>query len=64
LPVEAHSHCLRSGAPDDVKHSLADISLAKSLLGYKPRYNPETGLARTVEWFKSHVPSQGRSNGS
>jgi len=41
--------------PGDVKHSLADITRAKTLLGYSPRYDLESGLARTVEWFRSRV---------
>ena len=39
--------------PGDVKHSLADITRAKTLLGYSPRYDLESGLARTVEWFRN-----------
>jgi nucleoside-diphosphate-sugar epimerase len=39
--------------PGDVKHSLADITRAKTLLGYSPRHDLESGLARTVEWFRS-----------
>lgn len=35
----------------DVKHSLADINLAKDILGYEPRYDIEKGLKETVEWF-------------
>ena len=38
----------RSG---DVKHSLADITLAREILGYKPTYGFEDGLKKTVEWF-------------
>ncbi len=41
--------------PGDVKHSLADITRAKTLLGYTPRYDLEPGLARTVEWFRSRA---------
>lgn len=37
----------------DVKHSLAGISRAKSLLGYEPGVNLETGLAQTVEWVRT-----------
>lgn len=37
----------------DVKHSLADISLARNLLQYEPRASFEEGLARTVEWYLS-----------
>ena len=40
----------RSG---DVKHSLADISLADRHLGYKPLVNFEEGLKRTVHWYRS-----------
>ncbi len=40
----------RSG---DVKHSLADISLAAKHLGYKPLVNFEEGLKRTVHWYRT-----------
>jgi nucleoside-diphosphate-sugar epimerase len=36
----------RSG---DVKHSLADVTLARNLLGYEPRVNLREGLRRTIE---------------
>ena len=36
----------------DVKHSLADISAARQLLGYEPSTSFEDGLRKTVEWFK------------
>jgi len=36
----------------DVKHSLADIAVARQLLGYEPRTSFEEGLRKTVEWFK------------
>jgi UDP-glucose 4-epimerase len=36
----------------DIKHSLADISLAEKYLGYKPRIDFEEGLRRTVEWYR------------
>ncbi len=37
----------------DVKHSLADISLAKKLIGYKPVVNFERGIRKTIEWYKN-----------
>lgn len=37
--------------PGDVKHSLADISRAESILNYKPIYNTEDGLLETAKWF-------------
>jgi UDP-N-acetylglucosamine 4-epimerase len=36
----------------DVKHSLADISKAKSLLGYNPRFNVREGMKTTFEWYR------------
>ena len=37
----------------DVKHSLADISLAEQYLGYKPKVGFEEGLCRTIEWYRN-----------
>ena len=36
----------------DIKNSLADISLAKTLLGYQPTTDFKTGLVKTIEFFK------------
>ncbi len=36
----------------DIHDSLADISLAKNLLGYEPTTRFETGLIKTIEYFK------------
>lgn len=38
----------------DILHSRADIDLAGQLLGYESIVDFETGLERTVEWFKSN----------
>ncbi len=46
----------------DVRHSLADITLARKLLGYRPKVGFEEGLRRTVEWYRSTlVQGQGIS---
>lgn len=37
----------------DVKHSLADISKARTLLGYEPYVSVEEGLKKTFSWYKS-----------
>ena len=37
----------------DVKHSLADLALARKHLGYEPSVAFEEGLRRTVEWYRS-----------
>jgi len=54
----------------DVKHSLADISLAEKHLGYKPKVDFEEGLTRTVAWYRSRElepqlgkPATGRDSG-
>jgi UDP-glucose 4-epimerase len=37
--------------PGDVAESLADISLARELLGYEPKVGFEEGLERTIAWI-------------
>ncbi|HJR08355.1 MAG TPA: SDR family oxidoreductase [Pyrinomonadaceae bacterium] len=36
----------------DVKHSLADITRARELLGYEPQVGLEEGLQLTIDWWK------------
>ncbi|MCK4599253.1 GDP-mannose 4,6-dehydratase [Candidatus Bipolaricaulota bacterium] len=38
--------------PGDVRHSLADISKARTLLGYYPKITAREGFERTVKWYK------------
>ena len=40
----------RSG---DIKHSLADISMARELLGFAPLVDFREGIRRTVEWYRA-----------
>ena len=37
----------------DVKHSLADITMARELLGYKSKVDLREGLKRTIDWWKT-----------
>ena len=37
----------------DVKHSLADISKAKELLGYAPKFDTRDGMKKTFEWYRA-----------
>ncbi len=37
----------------DVKHSLADISKARRILGYEPEVSAEQGLTRLVDWYRN-----------
>lgn len=45
----------RSG---DIKHSLADISLAKAKLKYDPQVDFKEGLRRTVDWYRPSESSK------
>ena len=39
----------------DIRHSNADISKAKKLLGYNPDYSMDRGLELTIEWYKNNI---------
>lgn len=39
----------------DVKHSLADVSLAKATIGYEPKVYFEEGLTRAIDWYKANL---------
>ena len=39
----------------DVKHSLADITRAKEVLGYEPLVYFEEGLERAIDWYKENL---------
>lgn len=41
--------------PGDIRHSNADISKARRLLGYDPDYDFATGLAEAVEWYRANL---------
>lgn len=39
----------------DIKHSLADVSLAEAAFGYKPLVDFQEGLRQTVAWYRGNV---------
>lgn len=39
----------------DVKHSLADISKAKQLLGYEPKDDVFQGLEKAIDWYRDNA---------
>lgn len=41
--------------PGDVKHSLADISTAQNLIGFKPQVSFEQGLQLAIEWYRDNL---------
>lgn len=41
--------------PGDIKHSNADISKAKKMLGYDPDWNFERGIKAAIEWYRENL---------
>jgi UDP-glucose 4-epimerase len=39
----------------DVMHSLADIKLARKLIGFKPRVSFEQGLRKAIAWYRENL---------
>lgn len=50
--IEPHFGPDRKG---DIKHSNADISKARKLLGYDPDYDFASGLNEAIEWYKENL---------
>ncbi len=45
----------------DVRHSLADISKAKQLLNYQPKYDLASGLEEAIRWYWEHFQNEART---
>ncbi len=41
--------------PAEVRHSVADVSLARELIGFESKTSLAEGLRRTVQWFQDHT---------
>jgi nucleoside-diphosphate-sugar epimerase len=41
--------------PGDVKHSLADITLAKKLIAFKPKISFRQGLEKAIDWYRKNL---------
>lgn len=39
----------------DIKHSNADITKAKKILGYNPKWNFSKGINETIDWYKKNI---------
>jgi len=51
--LRPHYRPFREG---DIAFSTADCAKAARLLGYRPRWRVDEGLARTVEWYAAQLP--------
>jgi nucleoside-diphosphate-sugar epimerase len=41
--------------PGDIKHSLADVSLAKQVIGYEPKVSFKEGITRAIDWYRENL---------
>ncbi len=60
--VVAHNNSAKDAKPEyrdfragDVRHSLADISKANSLIGYIPTFSVKSGLDKAAEWYLKNL---------
>lgn len=50
--------------PGDVRHSLADISKARRLLGFAPQYGTREGLESSMQWYRENLAAVGEDPAS
>ena len=58
IKKQLHSNIPATFKPErngDIKNSLANINKAKQKLNYTPLINIETGLVKTIEWYKHNI---------
>lgn len=53
--IAGHAAVFRPFRNGDVKHSLADVSKAKNLLGYTPTMHVAAGLKSTIAWYRKNL---------
>ena len=54
ITIESDAQRVRPG-PSEVERLLADNSVARTVLGWKPAVGLEEGLTRTIEWMRRHM---------
>lgn len=55
LKLYAKPPVYRDFRAGDVRHSQADISKAKKLLGYQPEYRIAAGISKAMSWYVQHT---------
>ena len=53
--IGAHQPTYADFRGGDVRHSQADISKARTLLGYAPTHRIDAGLAQAMDWYVAHL---------
>ncbi len=46
---------VRAEARNEISHQYLDAAKARQTLGWKPRYNLEEGLMRTILWYRDYL---------
>lgn len=41
--------------PGDIKHSLADVALAKEVIGYEPKISFSEGIRMAIDWYRENL---------
>ena len=53
--TKSNSKLINKDLPiDDPKQRKPDLSKARKILGYEPKYDLETGLKETISWFQEN----------
>ena len=56
--LEKHKPTYVDFREGDVRHSQADISKAKKLLGFEPTHRLDAGLKQAMDWYVAHLAPQ------
>ena len=51
VPITSLNVSYKDFRNGDVKHSLANIDLAREVLGYEPSYDVDEGLSKSLPWY-------------
>ncbi len=41
--------------PGDIKHSLADVKLAREVIGYEPKISFDEGIRMAIDWYRENL---------
>ena len=52
LHIPAATH--KAFRPGDIRHSQADVSKARRVLGYQPTHDVKAGLSEALPWYEAH----------
>ncbi|PRC93523.1 NAD-dependent epimerase/dehydratase family protein [Solimicrobium silvestre] len=56
--IREHQPSFQTFRAGDIRHSQADISKARELLGYAPAYRVDQGLSKAMDWYKHDLANR------